>query len=151
MRPAVGAQQRIDLIDLADELRPGEPALPALGVVGIGDRAGRGARLILLALAAPPRGVAVPAPIAEELLTGLGEMIEHSSEKLEDVPASHRLATGVLAPGPGTVDDRTAGLVPGEALEHERAADAVAAQPRRRGAFFHSYRSVVTYERHSPL
>ena len=91
-------------------------------MVGIGDRAGRGTRLTLLALAAPPRGVAVPAPIAEELLTGLGEMIEHPSEKLEDVPTSHRLATGVLAPGSGTVDDLIAGLV------------SVAATPRRAGA-----------------
>jgi len=57
-------------------------------------------------------------------------------EKLEHIPSGHGLATGVLAPGPGAVDDLAGGLVPVEALEHERAADPVAPQPHRLGAFF---------------
>ena len=58
-RAAVRAEQRIDLVDLADEPRaprrlgpqPGEPALAILGVAGIleiGDRTGCGAWLAQL-------------------------------------------------------------------------------------------------------
>ena len=61
---------------------------------------------------------------------------------VEDVPSSHRLAAGVLAPGPSAVDDLGGGLVPLDALEHERTADPVATQPHRVGAFFHRRSSV---------
>lgn len=50
-RTAVGAEQRIDLADLADELRASEPApatLGGMGILGIGDRTGCGAWLALL-------------------------------------------------------------------------------------------------------
>ena len=77
-RTAVGAEQRVDLVDLADELRAGEPA--------------------------PQRGVAVPAPVAQELLARIGETIEDRGEELEHVPARDRLSAGVVAPGAGTVE-----------------------------------------------
>ena len=83
-----------------------------------------------------------PQAVTQELLAGIGEtvppvvlgVIEHPGHELEHVPTRHRFAAGVLAPGPGAADDLAGGLVPGEALEHERTADAVPAQPHRLGA-----------------
>ncbi len=47
-RAAVGAEQRIDLVDLADQLRPSQAPLPAFAVSWIPARAGLGARFALL-------------------------------------------------------------------------------------------------------
>jgi len=103
-RTAVGAEQRVDLVDLADELRAGEPALTPFGVLGIGEGTGRGAWLARLAQPALQRGVAVPAPVAQELLARIEETIEDRGEELEHVPARDRLSAGVVAPGAGTVE-----------------------------------------------
>ena len=69
-------------------------------------------------------------------------MIEHPGEKLEDVPSSDRLSAGVLTPGPGAADNLAGGFVPLEALERERATDAVAAEANGHEAFFHRRSSV---------
>ena len=68
-------------------------------------------------------GVRVAAPVTEHLLVRRRQVVQDGGDELVGIEAG-----GLGASGAGMVEDLAGGLVDGQALQHDRAADHVAAE-----------------------
>ncbi len=137
------AQQRVDLVHAANQLRPGEAR--AAGELIVVVPAGRSLdRVIdLRSLAAFAAGsVSVEAPIANHLLRRLRDVVNHPGEELEHIPAGSTVIGSGAARGSATVEDFSHIRVPAQTLQDDRTADHVPPEAHCALPVLHSHRAV---------
>ena len=139
---AEGAQQRVDLVDAADQLRPAQPRSSDELVVILARRCLDGVSSVQSLATLAAGRVGVVAPVADSLLGRLRNVVDDPRQELEYIPARLGRARPALARGSAPVQDVAALSVPLQPLQDDRTSDHVPAETHGALPVFDPHRSV---------